>query len=167
MPLINASATLKWFGRQVQDALLGDLDQRLEQAGAAWLAMSRSLAPVKTGRLRAEEGYRVRDGTLTLIMGAPYDIFQEFGTRNIPPHPHVRPAMAAIGRVFGGTIALQFNTLARGPWTGIHAVGGGFVVPRGLTAKQLHHVRSRLLPVSQRLHRGNVRRARMTVRRFD
>ncbi len=165
--MISVTSTINWLGQKVLDGVLGDIDMRLRQGGEAWLAESRALAPVKSGRLRAEEGYRVENRTLILMMGAPYDIFQEFGTRTIRPHPHVRPAMAAIGRIFGGDIEMNFNTMATGMWTGIHAFEGGFVVPKNLTAKQRMHVQRHLLPVSKRLHRGNVKRAKMRVRRFD
>ena len=168
---MSVTTTFKWLGGQVLNAVLGDVDDRLRQGGAAWLAMSRSLAPVKTGRLREEEGYTVANGVLSLNMGAPYDVFQEFGTRTLYPRPHVRPAMAAIGRVWGGEIEMNFNALSSAQWQGIFAYQGGFVVPSGiqprpLTRAQHAHVQKHLLPTSRRLHRGNVARAKFRVRRF-
>ena len=169
---MGVTSTFQWLGQQVIDLVLGDIDMRLRQAGDAWLAESRALAPKKTGFLAAQEGYLVRDRTLVLQMGAFYDIFQEFGTRTIRPTPHVRPAMAAIGRLFGGSIEMEFNTLSSATWQGIYAHQAGFVVPsaiqpRPLTRAQHEHVRKHLLPVSKALFKGNVKRAKFRVRKFD
>ena len=162
--LVQTTST--WLGQQVIDFVNARIDQSLVNAGNAWLDRSRALAPMKTGRLRAEEDFQVVDRTLVLIMGAPYDIFQEFGTRNIPPHPHVRPALNEINRLLGTSIELQFNRPGGSQWHGIHAHEGGFILPKNLTRRQLKHVRERLLPVSKALHRGNVKRAKVRVRRF-
>lgn len=155
--------SFQWLGSQVTGFVDRLVEQKLRASGAEWLAISRSLAPVDTGRLRAEEDFRVIGKTLTLIMGTPYDIFQEFGTRYIRPHPHVRPALNAIGRIWGTTIEMEFAApqIARP----IFAHKGGFVVPQELTPKQRHHVVTHLLPTSRRLHRGNVKRAKFRVRR--
>lgn len=157
----------QWLGDQVVQAVNRDIDLMLNQAGTLWLQRSQALAPVRTGRLRAEEDYQVADRTLVLIMGAPYDIFQEFGTRNIPPHPHVRPALNEMSRIFGTSVEMVFNRPGGSQWSGIHAHEGGFVLPHDLTPKQRAHVARHLLPVSKSLHRGNVRRAKFRVRRFD
>lgn len=164
---MSVTSTFQWFGEKVRDAVLGDIDRRLVEAGHQWLAASRALAPKRSGRLAAEEDFQVADHTLILIMGAPYDIFQEFGTRYLPPRPHVRPALHQIGRLFGGEILMDFNAPGPIPWAGIHATEGGFRLPAGLTHKQRQHVQRHLVPVSKRLHFGNVKRAKFRVRRFD
>lgn len=164
--MISITSTINWLGDRVLAAALGDLDRRMVDAGNRWLAMSRSLAPFRTGRLRAEEDFQVADHTLILIMGAPYDIFQEFGTRHIRPHPHVRPALNAIGHTLGFDLQMEFNRPeATGQW--IRAQGAGFVLPSTLTRRQRQHVQRHLVPVSRWHHHGNVRKARMRVRRFD
>lgn len=170
--MISVTSALSWFGDRITDAVFGDVDVRLRRGGEAWKAVTHALAPKRTSFLVSQEDYEVHDRTLILKLGAFYDIYQEFGTRFIPPHPHARPGLAAIGRIFGGDIEMHFNTMASGAWTGIFAHQGGFVVPSGiqprpLTQAQHRHVREKLLPVSRRLYRGNVRRAKMVVRRFD
>lgn len=169
---MGISSAFNWLGNRVADAVLGDITTRLNQAGEAWLSQSRSLAPVRTGHLRAEEGYRVEGRTLVLLMGAPYDVFTEFGTRHMSPRPHVRPALNAIGRIWGGDIEMNFNALSNAAWQGVYAHQGGFIVPsaiqpRPLTHAQREHVRRNLEPTSKRLHTGNVKRARMMVRKFS
>jgi hypothetical protein len=158
-----------WLGDQVAALVNRDVQSKLEQSGAAWLAMSRAMAPVKTGALRAAENYRVEGNTLVLIMGMPYDIFQEFGTRNIRPRPHVRPALNAIGRIWGTSVEMEFNA----PYIAspILAHKGDFVIPSGiqprpLNARQKHHVQNVLRPSAKGLHKGNVKRAKFRVRRF-
>lgn len=165
--MINVSSTFQWFGDRVLNAVLGDIDARMVTAGNQWLSISRSLAPVRTGELRAREDFQVVDHTLVLILGAPWDVFQEFGTRTLAPRPHVRPALAAIGRTLGFDVEMHFNRPGGSTWGGIHATEGGFVVPKGLTRGQRLHVQRHLVPMSQRLHRGNVKRAKVRVRRFE
>ena len=160
----------QWLGDQVENVLRQNIDERLQAAGATWLSLSRSMAPKKTGFLAAEEGFTVANGVLTLVMGAPYDIFQEFGTRNIRPHPHVRPALNAISRILGSEVVMDFNTIGPSTWQGLHAHKGTFIKPssiqpRPLTRAQHEHVRKHLMPVSAALHRGNVKRAKFRVRR--
>jgi hypothetical protein len=169
--MFGVTSTVQWLGAQVTGFVDRQLDQRLNQAGEAWLARSRALAPVKTGFLRSQEDYQVIGRTLTLIMGAPYDIFQEFGTRNIRPRPHIRPALLEMQRIFGTDVALEFNRPGASVWTGLYAHEGRFIEPskiqpRPLTHRQREHVRQHLMPVSKRLHKGAVKRAKMRVRRF-
>ncbi len=166
----------QWLADNVENVLHRNIQERLEAAGATWLSLSRSLAPVKSGFLRAEEGYTVANGVLTLTMGAYYDIFQEFGTRNIRPHPHVRPALNAMSRILGSEVVMDFNTLGPSAWGGIHYVhtstgkAGRYVQPsriqpKPLTGRQKQHVREHLLPSGAALHTGNVKRAKFKVRR--
>jgi HK97 gp10 family phage protein len=178
---------IQWFGDRFAREVSDRVDRDLEAAGERWLMISRSLAPFRTGRLRAEEDYEVvsaaesgikitwgglttRNKTLRLIMGAPYDIFQEFGTRYMRPHPHVRPALNRV-RIFGAAISMDFARPRPSVWGGLYATGAGFAMPGAnrrlgrLTAQQEEHVRRHLIPVSRQHWRGNVRRARMTVRR--
>lgn len=162
----SAGALINWLGAQVTSFVNRQVDQKLNQAGAAWRARSRSLAPVKTGDLVSKEDYQVANHTLILIMGSEHDIFVEFGTRHMRPQPHVRVALLDMNKVFGTTVELEFNRPGGSTWTGIHAHQGGFILPHNLTAKQRAHVATHLLPVSRRLHRGMVKRAKMRVRRF-
>jgi hypothetical protein len=162
---MGITSTFKWLGAQVQATVQSEIDRRLVRSGEEWLRASRALAPVRTGYLRSQEDFQVANNTLILILGASYDVFQEFGTRRMAPRPHVRPALNAIGRVWGG-IEIDFNRPGGGVWQGILAHEGGFVTPSNLTHAQRQHVRHNLLPASQRLHRGNVRRAKVRVRRF-
>ena len=165
--MLGVTSTFQWLGDQVTGFVDRQVDQRLNAAGVAWLARSQALAPVKTGYLRSQEDYQVIGRTLTLIMGAPYDVFQEFGTRTLRPRPHVRPALLEMRRIFGTDVALEFNRPGGSQWGGIFASGADFVVPSNLTPKQREHVRQHLIPASAKLHRGAVKRAKMRVRRFQ
>lgn len=168
---MGITSSFTWLGQRVSDALLGDIDMRLHQAGAAVIAEAQALAPVRTGALRSSINYRVENRTLVISVGQIYGVFQEYGTRTIPPHPFIRPALAAAGRVFGGSIEMEFNAMSSATWQGIYSVGSGFVVPSGiqprpLTQAQHRHVQQHLVPTSKRLHKGNVKRAKLRVRRF-
>jgi HK97 gp10 family phage protein len=68
----------------------------VEQACRRIVARARSLAPVRTGRLRDSIGYAMRGPTLGVVgLGPPGDKYWyllEFGTRFAPAHPFMRPA---------------------------------------------------------------------------
>lgn len=164
--MISVSSAFTWLGDKVLSTVLGDLDRRMVDAGNRGLAVMHSLAPRKTGFLVAQETFQVADHTLIFIFGAPYDIFQEFGTRHIRPHPHIRPGLNAIGHTLGFNIEMDFNRPEMtGQW--IRAEGAGFILPSTLTRKQRQHVQRHLVPVSKWHHHGNVKKAGMRVRRFD
>lgn len=165
--MIFASSTFQWLGDKVLGAVLGDIDRRMVDAGNRGLAVMQAMAPRRTGFLASQESFAVVDHTLVFRFGAPYDVFQEFGTRYIRPHPHIRPGLRAIGHTLGFDIELQFNRPGGPQWHGIFATGGMTVVPRGLSGHRLAHVRQHLATTNKRLHRGNVKKAKMVVRRFD
>lgn len=170
--MIGVSSAFTWLGNKVADEVFGEIDQRLTRAGHAWQARAMALAPVKTGALRNSLYFRVENRTLTVGVGVRWGVFQEFGTRTIPPHPYMRPALNELGRIFGAELGMEFAAPGSGQWQGIFAHQGSFVVPSGiqprpLTRAQHEHVRKHLMPTSRRLHKGNVKRARMVVRRFD
>lgn len=166
----------RWFGDRVKKFIDDTIDRKMYQAGDAIVQRAQQLAPVRTGALRQSITYVVAYNeaggrhTLSIQVGVPYGIFQEFGTRNIRPHPYIRPALNEIGRVFGFNLQMQFAN----PGThGLLAATGlgrqpGYAATahpayRPLTERQKKHVKEVLIPGVKRLHRGNVRRARFTV----
>lgn len=166
--MIGVTSAFKWLGDKVVSAVLGDIDRRMVAAGNRGLAVMHSLAPVKTGFLRSQEDFTVVDRTLVFSFGAPYDIFTEFGTRHMMARPHIRPGLNAIGTMLGFDAEMHFNVpVIHQPILAYPRRNVLFQTPPTLTKKQLHHVRKDLVPVSSRLHKGNVKRAKMTVRRFD
>lgn len=166
--------SFRWLGDQVRAFVGRTIEDRLFQAGERVVARARQLVPVDTGALRESIGYVVSgDGlrrTLSIQVGMPYGIYQEFGTRNIPPRPYIRPALNELGRLWGIDVQMAFAHGGPSTWQGIyHTRGGRYVVPsaiqpRPLTARQRAHVANVLQPSADRLHRGDTRRARMVVR---
>lgn len=170
----------KWFGDRVRAQWEKEIDRRMHRAGEAIVNRAKQLAPVRTGALRDSIDYIVlynpgQRSELRVTVGMPYGIFQEFGTRNIPPHPYIRPAMNEFGRIWGFDIAMDFQApTAPGQWAGLLAGigpgGAGFAAAahpawKPLTPKQLYHVQHVLTPSIKRLNVGNARRARLNVRR--
>lgn len=167
-----------WFGAKVLHQVNTDIDLRMREAGEKIVSIAKGLAPVKTGALRDSIDYLVvynESGgkhELLIQVGESYGIYQEFGTRNIPPHPFIRPALNAV-KVFGYDIGMEFQA-SELPWPGLHAHtgpgGAGFSKPishpgwKPLTARQQHHVEHVLTPSIRRMNRGNVKRATMRVR---
>jgi hypothetical protein len=170
--LIDVKSTFTWLGNAVADAVYGEIDNRLTRAGYAWLAEATRLVPVDTGALRNSLGFRVEGRTLTVYAHQPYSLFVEHGTRRMAPRPYMRPALNALGPILGASLEMEFAAPGAGTWQGLYAHQGSFIAPSGhqprpLTQAQHRHVREHLMPVSKRLYHGHVRKAKMTVRRFD
>ncbi len=178
MGFVPGGGAFQWFGDKVKAAINRHLDDKMHQTGAAVVARAQAMAPVRTGALRASISYLVQyneaggRSTLHIQVGMPYGIYQEFGTRNIPPHPFIRPALNEIGRIWGFDVNMQFAAvpghagLLAG--TGHGRSQAGFAASasprfRPLTPKQIGHVEKSLIPSIKRHHRGNVKRARFSV----
>ena len=160
-------ASLNWLGDKVVSWVDQQIDRRLNEAGAAVVARAQALAPVRTGFLRSQEDYQIIGRTLTIILGAPYDVFTEFGTRRMAPHPHIRPALQEMRRIFGTDVEILFNRPGGDQWGGIFAHGGELALPHGLSHREREHVRRHVLPVLKKYHRGNVKRAKVRIRKFS
>ncbi len=169
---------IQWFGAKFLRDIEARVDKGLVHAGEAVVSKARQYAPVDTGELRDSIRYEINGSggaaklsmggwttagkTLTIIVDALYGMYQEFGTRYIPPHPYIRPALNEVGKVFGAELGMSFNVM---PMTNpLYAVEAGFTHPPTLTSKQKAHVREHLLPASKRHYKGNVRKAKMKVR---
>ncbi len=157
---------IEWHGENVVDEIGKRIDANMLQLGSAVVRFATDLAPKRTGRLATSIGYDYSLTTHTLVftVDAPYGVFVEYGTRNMAPHPYLRPALNMVGPVYGFNMEMMFaNTPS------IHdpvlAAGSTFRVPNTLTAKQRSHVKNVLKPESQKQFRSNVSRARMGLRK--
>lgn len=177
-------SALRWGGQEIQDRIDGIIYDRIVRTGDKVVARARQLAPVDTGALRESINYDVIRGDgdtfmqLVISIGVPYAIFQEFGTRNIPPHPFIRPALLEARMIWGFGLEVNFAEVAGAStsgakWHGLHALTGrthrarpmmvGPSKMQTLTSKQRKHVETKLIPSIKRFHRGNVKRARFKV----
>jgi len=181
----GGGGVFRWFGDKIKAQIDTYLDRKMHQAGEAIVARAQALAPVRTGALRNSIAYVVAYNeaggrhTLSIQVGVPYGVYQEFGTRNMAPHPYIRPALNEIGRIWGFDTQMFFagtgyNPAMAGPWHGLVATTGGGRRKAGfaasahpgwkpLTAKQAHHVEHVLKPSIQKHHRGNVKRSKLYV----
>jgi HK97 gp10 family phage protein len=158
---------IEWNGQQVLDEVHNRIRDGMLKSAAQVVRIAESLAPKHTGRLATSIGFDFNDAELTVVftVGASYGVFQEYGTRYIPPHPYLRPA---INHVFSQTFGVQTEmAFLNTPHINkpILAHGAGFHLPDTLTAKQLAHVRKHLLPTSKRYYVGAVGRTRMHIRK--
>lgn len=155
------------FSQQFSDALHSRIVTHMRQIGIVVTNLAEQFAPKKTGRLATSISYQLDESnyTLTFLVGAPYGIFQEFGTRHIRPHPFLRPALNRVPEFHGIQTEMAFlNTpVVHAP---IHAAGAGFHLPSSLTTQQVQHVRTHLTPTSKRHFVGNVSRSKLRVRHF-
>jgi hypothetical protein len=160
--LVQTGGGFTWNGAGVLAYVDRKIIENLHRGGQAVVARAQQLAPVRTGELRSGIDYQVIGKTLTIISRAPHGLFVEMGTRHMMAHPHIRPAINEFGRLWGGSLVMQFNTPNYlGP---VLAHQAGFTHPSTLTSKQREHIRRNLMPVSKRLYRGNVRRAKFRAR---
>ncbi len=158
-----------WRGQEIRDDISRRITAQMLNLGRHVVQVAKMYAPKKTGALAQSISFdwNQADFTLVFLVTAPYGMFQEFGTRNIPPHPYMRPALLSntAGDIYGFNLEMAFANLPP-----IHApivtAGAGFHLPSTLTPRQLAHVRKHLLPTSKRHHIGNVKRARVHVRHY-
>ncbi len=157
---------VEWRGPQVIDEIDNRINANMLRLGRDVVASAKIFAPVKTGALKQSLTFDYNLSTKTLVFTSdiPYDIFQEYGTRNIRPTPHWRPALHAVGPQYGFNLEMAFANVPAIHHP-IRAHGAGFKLPHVLTPKQLQHVRTHLLPTSKRHFIGNVSRAKMHIRK--
>jgi HK97 gp10 family phage protein len=128
---------LRWLGSSAMAFVRHEAAKRLNAGGAAVASRSRQLAPVRSGALRDSIGYSFNAPalTLTIHVGVPYAVFQEFGTSRNPAHPFLRPALAELPRYLSvvTTTNLSFDTAAQ-PYASGYAAGHSTGHPRGATA---------------------------------
>ncbi len=161
---------VEWHGADVANEIGRRIDAQMLELGRQVVVKAVQFAPKKTGRLATslEFDYSLTSHTLVFTSDVPYDIFQEYGTRNMLPHPHWRPALNAVGPIYGFNTELMFANVPsiRDP---LLARGPGFLAPKSLSAKQREHVAHALKPTSKRLWghpSGNVSRLKMGMRKF-
>jgi HK97 gp10 family phage protein len=165
---MSITSGFQWFGAALTKTVLGDIDAKLQLTGQQIVATAQSLAPVRTGALRAGIDSQVANHVLTITFAEPYSLFQEFGTRTIPAHPYIRPALNAVNRVWGGTIDVEFNVpLITAP---VVTHKGTMIVPSGIQPRPLTQAQHRRVQanaaVAKQHYRGNVKRAGFRVKRF-
>ncbi len=158
-----------WNGYTIQEDIGRRITAQMLHLGRQVVQVAKMYAPKKTGRLAASISFdwNQADFTLVFLVDAPYGMFQEFGTRHIRPHPYMRPALLSntAGDIYGFNLEMAFANLPpiRAP---LVAEAGGFHLPSNLSARQLAHVRKHLIPTSVKHHIGNVKRARIHVRKY-
>jgi len=152
-----------------QNQFLAEISQRIDaQAntlGKLVVSIAQRYAPVETGRLRTSISYAYdnQSHAISFIVGAPYGIFQEYGTRHMMAHPYLRPALNTIGTIYGFETSMEFQNVIRTD-TKLLSHGPTYQMHKSLTAAQKEHVRTKLKPVAERHHIGNVSRAKLKVR---
>lgn len=158
----------QWNGHLIMDEIHVRLRNDMLDRAQKTVASAQMLAPKKTTRLAQSIGFDWNDADLsvTFTVGVEYGIFQEYGTRNMMPHPYLRPAINAHwSQLFGYNTEMAFlNTpVYNKP---LMATGGTFRLPKGvLTQKQKQHITNHLIPRSQMHYVGAVSRTRMHARR--
>jgi HK97 gp10 family phage protein len=147
----------QWNGDPVQQEVFDALHKVMAGLGGFLTDGMRAIVPVgETGNLKASiaDSYDPSTFTLTIIVGMPYTVYVEFGTRNQDPQPFIRPVIYDAAARYGWidwSVLLTINPPVLNP-THLRATTGGFRIPKGtkLTAKQLHRVQTKLRPTSRK-----------------
>ena len=164
--------SVEWNGPDVAEALGKRIDQQMLDLGARVVAEAQKFVHPHSKTFKLESGmhfdYNLSTHTLVFSSDVDYDIFTEYGTRNMLPFPHWRPALESVGAIYGFHTELAFGAV---PFIHqpLRAVGPTFHGPKTLTAKQREHIAHALVPTSKRLWAGrpgvgNVRRTPMHIR---
>ena len=74
---------------------LDSLDRAGQIGGQAIRNRAMSAAPVRTGALVRSIRAEATGTEINVAAGAPYAGFNEYGTRHMPAHPFMRPALEA------------------------------------------------------------------------
>lgn len=166
---------IQWNGQEVIDAVHERIKANMLGLARAVVADAERRAPKRTGHLASTIGFDWNESTYSVVftVDAPYGMFQEYGTRNMMPHPYIRPALNTIGPQYGFNFEISFTSTIQTD-TKLLAHGPTFQMHKSLTAKQKAHVRAHLKPVSEHFHHlgspykgalTNVGRARVHARR--
>src|ERR1700744_3702411 len=150
-----ADFDFRWNGAAVEQEVLNLLHQDMRGLGGFLSGHMQQYAPVDTGLLRSSitDSYDPGSFTLTIMVGAPYSVYVELGTRFQAPHPYIRPTIidaAAAYPWIDWDVLLVLNPPPQRSEP-LRATTGVFRLPKHqkLTAQQVHHVNTKLRPVSR------------------
>lgn len=79
--------------QHLDEAMLRQVQERLEHWAMEVREYARSLAPVRTGYLRSTIYATVKDWVAEIGAEASYAMFVEFGTRHMKARPYLYPAI--------------------------------------------------------------------------
>lgn len=82
---IDGTEELRTKIERLDLAMQVKVHDRIREQAELMKTVAQSLAPVKTGRLRNSIYAQVEDWIAKVGASAPYAVYQEFGTRFIPP----------------------------------------------------------------------------------
>ncbi len=151
--------------QQFVDEIAQRIDAQAVMLGRTVVQIAQRYAPKHTGYMATSISfaYDKQSHAISFIVGAPYGVFQEYGTRNMPAHPYLRPALNTVGTIYGFDTSMEFQNVIRTD-TKLLSHGPTYQMHKSLTEKQKAHVRTNLKPVAERHHIGNVSRAKLKVR---
>jgi HK97 gp10 family phage protein len=165
----TATVDFQWNQSAVQDAVHQRLIVEMHRIGNDVVTRAQGFAPKRTGQLATSIHYDWNDANyqLVFVVDAPYGMFVEFGTRFMSPHPYMRPALDAVGEIYGFETELAFANLPHINRPVI-LTPQGFHMPPELTARQRAHVKYRLEPSFHHWNRvgKNVKRTRIGIRSY-
>ncbi len=152
-------------GNQFLSEISQRIDQSAHDVGKMVVQIAERYAPKRTGFLATSISYAYDNQThaISFIVGAPYGIFQEYGTRNMAPHPYLRPALNTVGTIYGFETSMEFQNVIQTDKK-LLSHGSTYQMHKSLSERQKAHVRTKLKPVAERHHIGNVSRAKLKVR---
>ncbi len=155
---------------------LSEISQRIDQSAndiGKWVVKEAMLNTaggrlglhLRTGQLHSSISYAYdnQSHAISFIVAAPYGIFVEYGTRHSRAFPYMRAALNAAGTIFGFETSLEFQNVIQTD-TKLLSHGPTYQMHKSLSERQKAHVRTKLKPVAERHHVGNVSRAKLKVR---
>jgi len=90
---LEGAENLQQALQSLDNTLQQSIQQQLERWAMEVLEFARSLAPIRTGRLRDSIYAKTSGWVIQIGAEAPYAIFVEFGTRYMQAQPFLYPAV--------------------------------------------------------------------------
>ena len=164
---MTGNVEFNWDGAAVVDEVHARIAANMLEMADRVVSMAEQFAPKRTGALATSIGYdwNYQELTIVFTVGVPYGIFVEYGTRNMPPHAYLRPAINQVGPIYGFNVEMAFlNTPEYNQ--PVLAVGSRFAIPKTLNARQRAQIKENRLQSQKYYHsKGNVVRTKMHARR--
>ncbi len=153
-----------FHGQHFLDEISNRIDVIGHKFGDDVVRAAKTYVHVRTGELQRSIDYKYdrSNHSISFIVGAPYGLFVEYGTRHSHAYPYLRPALNTVGTIYGFETSMQFTAFETDKE--LLVAGSRYIGGKGLTAGQKRHVSENLKPKLLRHHIGNVSRAEMKVK---
>ncbi len=165
---------ITWNGDAFHNEIRMRIDAEAHALGKRVVQLAEQYAPKRTGELAGSISYAYREQTyeISFIVGAPYGLFVEKGTRYMHGSFYLARALNTVGEIYGFETTMEFQNVIKTD-AKLISYGPKYRMHASLTAKQKEHITKNLKPKAEhhyylgspyKGHLMNVGRAKLKVR---